>query len=30
MIMLVQLFDLVEVELCDNVSTTSAGGGRVV
>ena len=29
MIMLVQL-ELVEVELCDNVSTTSAGGGRVV
>ena len=29
MIMLVQL-DLVEVELCDNVSTTSAGGGRVM
>ena len=29
MLMLVQL-ELVEVELCDNVSTTSAGGGRVV
>ena len=29
MIMLVQL-ELVEVELCDNVSTTSAGGGRVM
>ena len=29
MLMLVQL-ELVEVELCDNVSTISAGGGRVV
>ena len=29
MIMLVQL-ELVEVELCDNVSTTSAGGDRVM
>ena len=29
MIMLVQL-QLVEIELCDNVSTISAGGGRVV
>ena len=29
MIMLVHL-ELVEVELCDNVSTTSAGGGRVM
>ena len=29
MLMLVQL-ELVEVELCDNVSTTGAGGGRVV